>query len=186
MESGCTFLSGLIYGYTDPSFGSGKIVYQAESTRSILSDVSNLYVPLLQPTLKVVHRRTNVLQFTFTTLIEPRFWITIDSKSPPSDLFLNTLSKFLSHHSSATALTSFHSFLILFILFVVALEFNERDRVNVPETIFMVYALGFTLEKVAAMQEHGIKGISCPSNVSMKILFLTLFIHSLLQGYMGK
>jgi hypothetical protein len=26
------------------------------------------------------------------------------------------------------------------------------------EIIFMVYALGFTLEKVAAMQEHGIKG----------------------------
>ncbi len=24
----------------------------------------------------------------------------------------------------------------------------------------MVYALGFTLEKVAAMQEHGIKGMS--------------------------
>lgn len=28
------------------------------------------------------------------------------------------------------------------------------------EIVFMVYALGFTLEKVAAMQEHGIKGSS--------------------------
>jgi hypothetical protein len=28
------------------------------------------------------------------------------------------------------------------------------------EIIFMVYSLGFTLEKVAAMQEHGIKGFS--------------------------
>ena len=50
------------------------------------------------------------------------------------------------------------SFLILFILFVVALEFNEPDRINVAEGIFMVYSLGFTLEKIAAMQEHGIKG----------------------------
>lgn len=26
------------------------------------------------------------------------------------------------------------------------------------EAVFMIYALGFTLEKVAAMQEHGIEG----------------------------
>lgn len=55
------------------------------------------------------------------------------------------------------------SFLILFILFVVALEFSVRDRVNAAEAIFMVYALGFTLEKVAAMQEHGIKGNHLPN-----------------------
>ncbi len=41
---------------------------------------------------------------------------------------------------------------------MIAIEFNERDTINVSEFIFMVYALGFTLEKVAAMQEHGIKG----------------------------
>lgn len=44
-------------------------------------------------------------------------------------------------------------------LFVVALELNERDNINVAEAIFMIYALGFSLEKVAAMQEHGIKGL---------------------------
>lgn len=51
------------------------------------------------------------------------------------------------------------SFLILFTLFVIALEFNEPERINVAEGIFMVYSLGFTLEKIAAMQEHGIKGV---------------------------
>ena len=50
------------------------------------------------------------------------------------------------------------SFLILFVLFILALEFNERDSLNVWEVVFMVYALGFSLEKIAAMQEHGIKG----------------------------
>lgn len=50
------------------------------------------------------------------------------------------------------------SFLILFILFVLAIEFNQRDRLNFWEISFMVYAFGFTLEKIAAMQEHGIKG----------------------------
>jgi hypothetical protein len=41
---------------------------------------------------------------------------------------------------------------------VVAIELNERSKINIPESLFMVYGLGFTLEKVAAMQEHGIKG----------------------------
>ncbi|KAH7890816.1 hypothetical protein F5I97DRAFT_1838990 [Phlebopus sp. FC_14] len=49
------------------------------------------------------------------------------------------------------------NFLILFILFIIAIEMNERHKVNIPEMIFMIYALGFTLEKLAAMQEHGIR-----------------------------
>lgn len=53
---------------------------------------------------------------------------------------------------------TFTSFLVLFILFVVAIELNETSKINIPETLFMVYGLGFALEKVAAMQEHGIKG----------------------------
>jgi hypothetical protein len=32
------------------------------------------------------------------------------------------------------------------------------DRLNAWEIMFMVYALGFSLEKAAAMQEHGIRG----------------------------
>ncbi|KAL4078596.1 hypothetical protein V8B97DRAFT_1865175 [Scleroderma yunnanense] len=49
------------------------------------------------------------------------------------------------------------NFLILFILFVIAIETNESQFINTPELIFMIYGLGFTLEKLAAMQEHGIK-----------------------------
>lgn len=52
----------------------------------------------------------------------------------------------------------FCSFLVLFILFVVAIEFSETDTLNITEVAFMVYALGFSLEKIAAMQEHGIGG----------------------------
>ncbi|GBE86440.1 predicted protein [Sparassis crispa] len=48
------------------------------------------------------------------------------------------------------------NFLVMFVLFIVALEFNTMGHINVAEGIFMIYALGFTLEKVAAMQEHGI------------------------------
>jgi hypothetical protein len=43
------------------------------------------------------------------------------------------------------------------LLFIWALENNEQGYLNVPEISFMVYAFGFALEKVASMQEHGIK-----------------------------
>lgn len=56
-------------------------------------------------------------------------------------------------------LTSYYvSFLTLFILFVLAIELNALETINLAEAAFMVFALGFSLEKVAAMQEHGIKG----------------------------
>jgi len=47
---------------------------------------------------------------------------------------------------------------ILFVLFVIDIEINQRDNLNTAEIAFMIYALGFTLEKIATMQEHGIKG----------------------------
>ncbi|KZV60021.1 hypothetical protein PENSPDRAFT_659803 [Peniophora sp. CONT] len=49
------------------------------------------------------------------------------------------------------------NFSILFILFVICIELNEPTRLNAWEVLFMIYSLGFSLEKVAAMQEHGVK-----------------------------
>jgi hypothetical protein len=49
-------------------------------------------------------------------------------------------------------------------LFVVALELNEKSNINTAESIFMIYALGFVVEKLAAMQEHGLRVYS--ANVS--------------------
>jgi len=56
-------------------------------------------------------------------------------------------------------------------------------RINAAELAFMIYASGFTLEKIAAMQEHGIRGAHKagipPSNVPN-------LEPSILQGNMGK
>ena len=41
-------------------------------------------------------------------------------------------------------------------LFVWALENNDTDLLTTSEVVFMIYALGFSLEKVATMQEHGL------------------------------
>jgi hypothetical protein len=74
------------------------------------------------------------------------------------------------------------SFVILFILFVIATEFAEKDRLIIAEIIFMIYSLGFTLEKVAAMQEHGIHG---QYQCELLWTIADLKFHSLLQGHMG-
>lgn len=67
----------------------------------------------------------------------------------------NSLLSYRSRHKDEN-----YSFLILFLLFVVAVELNEVDHLNAWEIAFMIYSLGFSLEKVAAMQEHGIRGDS--------------------------
>ncbi|PFH51765.1 hypothetical protein AMATHDRAFT_2680 [Amanita thiersii Skay4041] len=101
---------------------SGRCVYQAESSHSILSDT---------------YKRTPVHFY------DPH-------KAPLLDHYRLKVP-------SIRSVLEYSNFLLLFLFFVIALEYSERDRLNPPEVIFMVYALGFTLEKVAAMQEHGIK-----------------------------
>jgi hypothetical protein len=73
------------------------------------------------------------------------------------------------------------SFLILFILFVVAVELNEMHHLNAWEIMFMVYSLGFSLEKVAAMQEHGIRGNVLHATRASSVEYAS----SLLYGYLG-
>ncbi|CCA70742.1 related to receptor-activated Ca2+-permeable cation channel-Laccaria bicolor [Serendipita indica DSM 11827] len=55
------------------------------------------------------------------------------------------------------SILEYGNFLILFVLFVVTLEYYDPERINLAESIFMVYASGFCLEKLAAMQEHGLR-----------------------------
>lgn len=74
--------------------------------------------------------------------------------------------------------------MILFILFVITIEFNDPNQINVAEAAFMVYALGFTLEKLAAMQEHGMKGIEVIQLSYMPSAHCFLYI-SVLQGNLG-
>lgn len=91
---------------------------------------------------------------------------------------------FINRQLSESLREFYSSFLILFILFVVAIEMNERDKLNTAEVLFMVYALGFTLEKIAAMQEHGIKGNQLSSRIIEDRNWFT-FVLSILQRHLG-
>ncbi|KAF8141534.1 hypothetical protein EV363DRAFT_1466458 [Boletus edulis] len=74
------------------------------------------------------------------------------------------------------AVLEFVNFLILFILFVIAIEMNERHRINTAETAFMLYALGFALERLATMQEHGIKVYFKGTWNGFDLAFVTAYI----------
>ncbi|TFK79738.1 hypothetical protein K466DRAFT_667994 [Polyporus arcularius HHB13444] len=119
---------------------SGKIVYQAESTRSILSDTY----------------KRNPIHF-----YDPH-------KAPLLDHYRLKVPAIRS-------VLEYTNFLILFLLFVCAIEFSVYDKINFTEIVFMVYALGFTLEKVAAMQEHGIKVYFKGTWNGFDLAFVTLY-----------
>ncbi|KAG5717438.1 hypothetical protein E4T56_gene7242 [Termitomyces sp. T112] len=128
---------------------TGKCVYQAESSHSILSDTYrrrpiHFYDPHRAPLLD--HYRLKV--------------------------------------PAIRSVLEYLNFLILFILFVIAIEVSERDKLCVPEVIFMIYSLGFTLERVAAMQEHGIKVYFKGTWNGFDLAFVTIFaIYGTLRLY---
>ncbi|KDQ26658.1 hypothetical protein PLEOSDRAFT_1077531 [Pleurotus ostreatus PC15] len=128
---------------------SGKCVYQAQSSHSILSDT---------------YKRTPIHFY------DPH-------KAPLLDHYRLKVPAIRS-------VLEYMNFLGLFILFVIAIEFNERDTINVSEFVFMIYALGFTLEKVAAMQEHGIKVYFKGTWNGFDLAFVTTFwIYGFLRLY---
>ncbi|KAJ9103807.1 hypothetical protein QFC21_002269 [Naganishia friedmannii] len=56
------------------------------------------------------------------------------------------------------SILEYFNFAVLFVLYVLAIEGLNTDAVNWRECLFIVYAMGFSLDKLAAMREHGLRG----------------------------
>ncbi|KAH8108342.1 hypothetical protein DFH11DRAFT_1517080 [Phellopilus nigrolimitatus] len=122
------------------SIWSGKCVYQAQSSHSILSDTYkqtpiHFYDPHKAPTLD--HYRLKV--------------------------------------PAVRSVLEYLNFLIFFVLFVMTLELSELDRRCLTESHLCV--LGFSLEKVAAMQEHGLKVYFTGTWNGFDLALITIFIN---------
>ncbi|KAI9464263.1 hypothetical protein F5148DRAFT_1210255 [Russula earlei] len=119
---------------------SGKCVYQADSSHSILSDT---------------YKRT------------------------PIHFYNPHNAPLLDHYRlkvpAIRSVLEYLNFLILFLLFVIAVELNAMDHINVWELAFMVYSLGFSLEKVAATQEHGIRVFFTGTWNGFDLAFIPIF-----------
>lgn len=56
------------------------------------------------------------------------------------------------------ALLEYINFVILFILYIVAVQGIEEHHITGWEAIFMIYAIAFSVDKLAATREHGMRG----------------------------
>ncbi|CDZ97105.1 hypothetical protein [Phaffia rhodozyma] len=74
------------------------------------------------------------------------------------------------------AFLEFWNFLILFVLFVIVLETSDTTRVNVPEWLFIIYAAGFSLDKLAGAAEHGMQVYSANLWNGFDLAFVGIFL----------
>lgn len=63
------------------------------------------------------------------------------------------------------AIIEYANFLCLFVLYIIAIENIQIEYMNTPEIIFAIYAVAFSLDKLAAIREHGLKGGYPPASV---------------------
>ncbi|WVW79597.1 hypothetical protein I302_101566 [Kwoniella bestiolae CBS 10118] len=67
------------------------------------------------------------------------------------------------------------NFLVLFTLYVVAIEGLDENRLNGRELAFIIYALAFSLDKLAAIREHGLKVFSSSLVNGFDLLFMVIY-----------
>ncbi|KAF8318776.1 hypothetical protein DL93DRAFT_345555 [Clavulina sp. PMI_390] len=82
-------------------------------------------------------------------------------KKTPVHFYDPTKAPLLDHYRlkvpAIRSVLEYMNFLILFLLFITVLETNEIAYMNAFEWLFMVYGIGFTVDRLATMQEHGIR-----------------------------
>ncbi|OCF32424.1 hypothetical protein I316_05850 [Kwoniella heveanensis BCC8398] len=67
------------------------------------------------------------------------------------------------------------NFLVLFTLYVIAIEGLETNRLNGREMCFIIYALAFSLDKLAAIREHGLKVFSSSLVNGFDLVFMLIY-----------
>ncbi|KAF8507952.1 hypothetical protein BU17DRAFT_57014, partial [Hysterangium stoloniferum] len=119
---------------------SGKCVYQAESSHSILSD---------------------------------------NYKRTPVHFYNPHTAPLLDHYRlkipAVRSVLEYINFVVLFVLLVFALEYNALNHINLSEGLFMLFALGFSLEKLASIQEHGLRVYVTGTWNGFDVLFISVF-----------
>ncbi|WRT69282.1 uncharacterized protein IL334_006266 [Kwoniella shivajii] len=73
------------------------------------------------------------------------------------------------------SMMEYMNFLVLFTLYVIAIEGLQEDRLNGREVCFIIYALAFSLDKLAAIREHGLKVFSSSLVNGFDLLFMLIY-----------
>ncbi|GHJ86400.1 hypothetical protein NliqN6_2802 [Naganishia liquefaciens] len=84
-----------------------------------------------------------------------------DYKKRPIQIYNPHKAPLLDHYRLKVprirSILEYFNFAVLFVLYVLAIEGLNTDRFNWREMLFIVYAMGFSLDKLAAMREHGLR-----------------------------
>lgn len=73
------------------------------------------------------------------------------------------------------AILEYVNFVILFVLYILTIEHIDTNYMNGYELAFIVYALAFSLDKAAAMREHGLKVFASSLVNGFDIFFVLIF-----------
>jgi hypothetical protein len=94
----------------------------------------------------------------------------------------NYKAPFLDHYRLKVpkyrAILEYANFVILFILYCLTIERLDPGYINMYEAVFIVYALAFSLDKLATIREHGLKGELRPPT-----LLTPVFASSMVNGF---
>lgn len=100
-------------------------------------------------------------------------------KKRPIQLYNPHKAPLLDHYRlkvpKIRAILEYANFLILFVLYVLAIEHMDIGHMNMFEVVFIIYALAFSLDKSAAIREHGLKVFASSLVNGFDLLFVIIF-----------
>lgn len=73
------------------------------------------------------------------------------------------------------AFLEYLNFVILFVLYVVAIESINTEYINGPEIAFIIYAIAFSVDKLATIREHGLKVFYSSLVNGFDLVFVLIF-----------
>ncbi|OWZ75703.1 hypothetical protein C365_06273 [Cryptococcus neoformans Bt85] len=100
-------------------------------------------------------------------------------KKKPIQMYNPHKAPFLDHYRLKVpryrSMLEYVNFLVLFILYVIAIEGLVESRINGREWAFIIYAMAFSLDKLAAIREHGLKVFSSSLVNGFDLVFMIIY-----------
>ncbi|KAE8543604.1 hypothetical protein D1P53_000319 [Cryptococcus gattii VGV] len=100
-------------------------------------------------------------------------------KKKPIQMYNPHKAPFLDHYRLKVpryrSMLEYVNFLVLFILYVIAIEGLVESHINGREWAFIIYAMAFSLDKLAAIREHGLKVFSSSLVNGFDLVFMIIY-----------
>ncbi|XAO25011.1 hypothetical protein I312_103820 [Cryptococcus bacillisporus CA1280] len=113
------------------------------------------------------------------TALNAHAFIADNYKKKPIQMYNPHKAPFLDHYRLKVpryrSMLEYVNFLVLFILYVIAIEGLVESHINGREWAFIIYAMAFSLDKLAAIREHGLKVFSSSLVNGFDLVFMIIY-----------